>query len=344
MVWHDPQKAEYAVINGQAFPEESKGCYQRFPDNRESITPKHAWNRTLYSTGLSIKFYSTAPVITVRYTTQGGYDMFEMPATGVSGLDLYARNEENMSMICHGDYRFGDTTSYTYNNLVYNYTKKGGYEFELFLPLYNQVTWMEIGTSKDAEFRFIPSDTEMPILVYGTSIANGGCASRPAMAWPAIIKRSLDIPVIDWGFAGSGELDTEIFQQITELNLRLLILDNMPNMTQYVDSIVPRIVRGVHLVRKKSNVPILLVEHDGYTCDETNSVFDKNSWERPNIELKSAFEQLQQEGIKEIYYLTKEEIGITMDATVDNVHSTDYGQMLYANAYLPKIRKILHIK
>jgi len=331
-------------MNGQAFPEESRGTYQRFPNSRKDITPGHVWNRVLFSTGLSLRFYSSAPIITIRYTCANrGYDMTHMPSTGVSGLDLYARNEDGKSMICHDDYHFGDTITYTYNNLVYNHTKKSGYVFELFLPLYNQVTWMEIGTPKDAEFKFVPTNKAQPILVYGTSIAHGGCVSRPAMAWPAILQRSLDIPVINWGFSAAGELDTEIFQQMTETNARLFILDNMPNMTQYLDSIVPRIVRGVHIIRKKSDAPILLVEHDGYTCDETNSVFNKDSWGLPNKELRKAYQQLQKEGVKEIHYLTKEELGLTMDAMVDNVHSSDYGAMLYANAYLPKIRQMLHL-
>lgn len=342
IVWHNPQEAGFQVINGQAFPEECKGTYQRFPNSRMEITPKHVWYNALHSAGLYIKFYSSAPTITVRYTCANrNYAMPHMPSTGVSGLDLYAINCEGKSMICHGDYHFGDTISYTYNNLVYRNIHNNGYEFELYLPLYNQVTWMEIGTPKDTEFKFEPADIEKPILVYGTSIAHGGCASRPAMAWPAIVKRALDIPVINWGFSGSGVLDTEVFQQMSEVNAQLFILDNMPNMDHLPDSILPRIVRGVHIVRQKQSAPILFVEHDGYTCDLTNSHFNHDRWARPNEELRKAYEQLKNEGVKDLYYLTKEELGLSPEAMVDNIHSTDYGMTQYANGYLPKIRQIL---
>ncbi len=344
ITWYNPQEAEFQVINGQAFPDECKGTYQRFPNSRKDITPKHVWYNALHSAGLYIKFYSNAPTIKVRYTCANrNYAMPHMPATGVSGLDLYANNCEGKSMTCHGDYHFGDTITYDYNNLVYKNIHQRGYEFELYLPLYNQVTWMEIGTPKDTEFKFESADTEKPILVYGTSIAHGGCASRPAMAWPAIVKRALDIPVINWGFSGSGVLDTEVFQQMSEVNAQLFILDNMPNMDHLPDSIVPRIVRGVRIVRQKQSAPILFVEHDGYTCDLTNSHFDKNRWGNPNKELREAFEQLRNEGVKDLYYLTKEELGLSYEAMVDNIHSTDYGMVQYANGYIPKIRQILHM-
>ena len=126
---------------------------------------------------------------------------------------------------------------------------------------------------------------------------------------------------------------------LTKENLR----DNMPNMDHLPDSIVPRIVRGVRIVRQKQSAPILFVEHDGYTCDLTNSHFDKNRWGNPNKELREAFEQLRNEGVKDLYYLTKEELGLSYEAMVDNIHSTDYGMVQYANGYIPKIRQILHM-
>ncbi len=342
-VWHNPQKADYQVINGQAFPNECKGTYQRFPNSRKETTPKHVWYNALHSAGLYIKFYSTAPTITVRYTCANrNYAMAHMPSSGVSGVDLYAINCNGKSLICHSDYNFGDTITYCFDNLVYRNNHQRGYEFELYLPLYNQVTWMEIGTPKDAEFKFEPADTERPILVYGTSIAHGGCASRPAMAWPAIVKRALDLPIINWGFSGAGVLDTEIFQQMSEVNAQLFILDNMPNMDHLPDSIVPRIVRGVHIIRQKQSAPILLAEHDSYTCDLTNGHFCKERWGRTNEELHKAFVQLRNEGVKDLHYITKEELGLSTDAMVDNIHSTDYGMVQYANGYLPKIRQILH--
>lgn len=49
--------------------------------------------------------------------------------------------------------------------------------------------------------------TDHPIVLYGTSIAQGACASRPGMAWGNIVSRSLEIPLINLGFSGNGKLE-----------------------------------------------------------------------------------------------------------------------------------------
>ena len=82
-----------------------------------------------------------------------------------------------------------------------------GREYRLYLPLYNQVTWMEVGVAKDVYFEPLPVRKEKPIVVYGTSIAQGACASRPGMAWTSILGRKMDRPLINLGFSGFGTFD-----------------------------------------------------------------------------------------------------------------------------------------
>ncbi len=116
--------------------------------------------------------------------------MLHMPATGVSGVDLYAKNSDGKWLWCKGNYSFADTINYNFRNITPNDNyHKMGREYHLYLPLYNSVEWMEIGTEEDALFEPIPIRKEKPIVVYGTSIAQGGCASRPGMAWTSILER-----------------------------------------------------------------------------------------------------------------------------------------------------------
>ena len=67
---------------------------------------------------------------------------------------------------------------------------------------------------KMRQFEWIPVSTELPIVLYGTSIAQGACASRPAMAWGNIVQRSLDYPLINLGFSGNGKLAPEVIEFI----------------------------------------------------------------------------------------------------------------------------------
>lgn len=252
--------------------------------------------------------------------------MPHMPATGVSGIDLYATDNNGQERWCAGNYSMGDTIVYNFRGLSYAAKSGNGFEYQLFLPLYNSVSWMEIGVPADASFRFLPVSQEKPLVIYGTSIAQGACASRPGMAWGNILNRKLGHPVINLGFSGNGKLEEALFDLLSEIDARLYIIDCMPNLAGKEASAVvyQRTLEGVKKLREKSRAPILLVEHDGYS-NEFSSESAEESYRVANAELRKAYETLQKEQVPTVYYLTKEEIGMPMDAMVDGVHSTEPG-------------------
>lgn len=343
--WKNPGNQTSQVVRGQAFCDELKGTYFRLPDRAKGNVREPVWNLSRQSAGLSISFYSNASEIKVRYKVNGGFAMPHMPATGVSGVDLYAQDINGRQRWCGFKYSFNDTITYSFTGLTYETNPKKGYEYQLFFPLYNTVSWMEIGVPADASFRFIPASQEKPLVIYGTSIAQGACASRPGMAWGNIIERTLQHPVINLGFSGNGKLEPELFDLLSEIDAQLYIIDCMPNLSGETASkvIYERTLAGVRKLRKKSKAPILLVEHVGYT-NEFSSESTKRSYQLANIELKRAYETLQKEAILDIYYLTKEAFGLSMDATVEGVHPNDLGMQQYADGYIRKIREILHEK
>ena len=264
--WGNPQTQTYSVVRGQAWTDELKGTYARLPLRVEKEVRKPVWDLSQNSAGLSVAFRSNASTIKVRYVVKGGLSMPHMPATGVSGLDLYATDGNGVSRWCRGKYAFGDTITYSYDNLTYFTDPAKGYEFELYLPPYNTVSWMEIGVPQNASFRFLPVSQEKPLVIYGTSIAQGACASRPGMIWGNIINRQLQHPVINLGFSGNGKLEPELFNLLSEIDAKLYIIDCMPNLPGKEASkvIYERTLAGFKKLREKTQAPILLVEHSGY--------------------------------------------------------------------------------
>lgn len=102
-----------------------------------------------------------------------------MPVTGVSGLDLYALDRHGRELHINRQAKVfgGDTLTYSFTPVVHENYVKVGYEFQLYLPLYNEVTFLEIGVDSSAQFEFLPLRTEKPIVAYGTSIMQGVCLS-----------------------------------------------------------------------------------------------------------------------------------------------------------------------
>lgn len=148
------------------------------------------------------------------------------------GSTCISIDSEGKWSFCFGNYSFGDTIRYSYTNLGQDKFHNRGFEYRLYLPLYNSIKWMEIGTPEGTELTFIPQSPEKPVVLYGTSIAQGACSSRPGMAWANILQRSLDYPLINLGFSGNGQLEKAVLNYIVEQDARLYILDCLPNFTQ----------------------------------------------------------------------------------------------------------------
>lgn len=338
--WYNPVADSLLPVQGRAWNAETGKVYQRLPQRAQQLVRKPVWDLSLQTAGLYVKFYTNAPQIQVKYQVTGGFSMPHMPATGVSGVDLYTMDCNGQQYWCAGNYQFGDTVRYTYHDLTYRNTHDKGNEFTLYLPLYNGMKSLQIGVPEGSRFDFVRPSAEKPVVIYGTSIAQGACASRPGMAWTNILQRQLDMPVVNLGFSGNGQLDEDFFKLLSEIDAAMYVIDCMPNMTNDRAALIrPRLEKGIRLLRSKSKAPILLVEHDGYmgfyASDKKGEDFRKT-----NEELRAVYESMKDEA-GGLYYLTFDELGLSMDSQVDGVHATDLGMQQYADAYYRKITDIL---
>ncbi len=349
--WYNPQSSAFPVLEGQAWPKEAKNPYDRLPGRAEGAVTNAVWNLSKQSAGLMIRFRAVTSEIKVRYVVGNKNTMFHMPATGASGVDLYAVGSDGDMRWCSGRFTFGDTIVYTFKNIEPNdaYHKKGR-EYRLFLPLYNQVKWMEIGVPETSTLELQPVRPDKPIVIYGTSIAQGACASRPGMAWTAILGRKMDDPLINLGFSGNGRLDKEVIDLLTEIDAKIYIIDCLPNLTIRNDpktdftpeEIKKRILYAVHTLKsKRPDVPIVLAEHAGYT-DDAISTTSRKYYQQVNDILQDAFKTLQSEGISKLSLLPKADFNQDIETMVDGTHPSDLGMMRYAEGYETHLRKILH--
>lgn len=341
--WYNPMENEYDVIQNQAFTSEIKG-YMRLPQRAESKVRNSVWGLAKHSAGLSITFFTNSPKIEVRYETiSTSYAMPHMPSTGVSGVDMYRIDEEGVcDYVAPSRYIFGDNVTYRYHDMPATPRHGLGYEYRVYLPLYNGVKTLEIGVDEGSYFRFAPISEEKPIMLYGTSIAQGGCAARPAMAWSTILQRALDLPLVNLGFSGNGPMETEVLDFIVETDARLFILDCYPNMTGMLQNVYPRTLAAVKQIRAKHDEPILIVEHAGYS-DDVAHPSKRTIVDSVNMAAKRAYKELLDDGVKNLYYLTREELALTQEMTVDGTHPTDLGMMQQAKAVEKKVREILHM-
>ena len=337
--WFNPAEAKTAVIHGQALSSEISPAYTRLPQRAQADVSPALWNLSKQSAGLSLQFQTNAPTITVKYVVTGNLAMPHMPTTGVSGLDLYAINRKGQwGREIAGGYHFGDTCTFNFTTLRNNCADKEALAYALFLPLYNGVKFLEVGIPNNCSLEWIPQSTEKPIVIYGTSIAQGACASRPGMAWGNILARKLNKPLINWGFSGNGKLETGMLNIVSEVDAAVFVLDCLPNLFKalYVSDLSKRITDAVMLLRSKHTAPIILVDHASGSFDKGN-----HHTQKANKISKETYKALRAAGVKNLYYITAKDINLAEDALVDYIHPSDYGMEQIATAYAKKISKIL---
>lgn len=343
--WY-PAADSVNVLEGRAWPGEVKDFYDRLPAKAKNVVREAVWNLSKSSAGMQLRFQSDANEITIKYIVTGAKQMAHMPAIGVSGVDLYSRSINGKWLWAAGKFSFGDTVIYSYSALDGKDQGVANREYTLFLPLYNTVTWMEVTVPKQSYFKPLPVRNDKPIVVYGTSITQGACASRPGLAWTNILGRKLDRPVVNLGFSGNGRLEKELIDLILEIDAKIYVLDCLPNLTApgYVSTaeLKRRIIASVLQIQtSRPLTPILFTEHDGYSDEEINPVRRKEYTDANNA-FKQVFDSLVKAGVKNIYRLGKEEINQDIETMVDGVHPNDIGMMRYAEAYEKRIREIIN--
>ena len=215
----------------------------------------------------------------------------------------------------------------------------GEHEYTLYLPLYNGVTSVEIGVPAGATI--VPAaDRGKPFVVWGTSITQGGCASRPGMAYPAIIGRWLDRPHINLGFSGNGQMQPEVSRFVAELDAAAFVIDCLPNMgpdlvTERTEPLV-RALRQAH-----PETPIVLVENIEYQAAAALAG-TRRGYQSKNEALRTVYTQLVTDGITGLTYVEGESLfGNDGEATVDGTHATDVGFLRMAEELTPILQQVL---
>ncbi|GAO45428.1 SGNH/GDSL hydrolase family protein [Flavihumibacter petaseus] len=340
--WHNPANSDVQGIAGRGWASGFASPFNRFPGSAKEQLRNDVWQLSRNSAGLYISFTTTAPEIVVRYTVEGGMAMPHMPATGVRGVDLYARDEKDYWHWVNGKYNFGDTVEYKFSHIHAAIPLK---EYRLYLPLYNAVNWLEIGAAEGSSFAFLPVPQSKPIVFYGTSILQGACASRPGLAYSNMLGRRLSQPVVNLGFSGNGLLEAPVIDLLQSIDASLYVLDCLPNLYDAQrfsrEEVQQRIETAVMNLRKtRPDVPILLVEHPAGVAAASLDTALVNPYRRVNQLQQAVFDKLQRSGIKKLYLLPAEAFSFDASTTVDGTHPTDIGMQRYTDTYERMIRKI----
>jgi lysophospholipase L1-like esterase len=334
-----PFPGEPIEVNGLPWFADNGGLI-RLPAKLKDSYREPVWDLAQSPSGGRIRFRTNSTAIAIRLEYPKPPGMTNMHAFGQTGVDLYIDGVYRGTAIAVRDAAAGKTQEHTY----FENKPRGEREVTLYLPLYMPVKVLAIGLDPEAgiqppgRFR-IPK----PMVFYGTSITQGGCASRSGMSYQAILGRMLDADFVNLGFSGNGLGEPELARAVAGIDASCFVLDfaqNNPTVESLAENYAPFIetIRGSH-----PDTPLLVI---------TPIYAARESWSR-DARLEGMRELVRQAAARRIAAgdLRVEIVEGTDllgpsrgDGLVDGTHPNDLGFQWMAEGLAARIAKVLGVK
>lgn len=340
--WTEVNALNLRVV-GKAF-DNPEHPYWRLDPAIEDSCRSGLWNRQTCAAGIAVRFATDSKSVGVRYHLRYNAHMLHMADTGTKGSDLYIHEGDSVwrHVNTNRPYLTDTTTKRVEATYVSNLDGKM-HEYLIYLPLYDGVDSLFVRVKPGSKITSGSKKLISPkrrIVAYGTSILQGGCASRTGMASTNIISRELNADVVNLGFSGEGKMDSYIAASLAGLkDVDLFLLDPIPNCTEAMcDSLTYGFVKTIAQAHPKT--PVVFVAGPIYPYARYDSFFG-NYLPKKNEAALRQIKRLQAEGFKNIYWIDSVNLdGVEDDGTVDGIHLTDLGFRHYADKVLPTLRKL----
>ena len=272
LCWHSVDEAGFRL---SGFPFRAPGgAFRRMPAAPEGTYPPGVTGLERHTSGGVLSFRTDSARLAVRVRLAATARMYHMALTGCAGFDFYigGPGERRFAGVPHFK-----TDDEAYELELFSFPLAPGVmrEWQLFFPLYGGVAEFALGLEPGARVSApTPWRDPRPVVVYGTSVTQGGCASRPGMSPTNLLCRRWNVPVLNFGFSGSGKGEPAVIEALTRVeDPRLFILDYIGNagFEGYRATIGP----ALDMIRAKHpEVPIALATS---LCRNTYFLFPERS-------------------------------------------------------------------
>jgi len=291
------------------------GAYVRMPDSVAASVSDGVRILAKNTAGGRVRFITDSPYIAVKAVQKGRPDMSHMPATGQAGIDLYENinGEEIFSKTFIPESKDGGFER------IYDFSTSGEHNVTLNLPLYFNLCELYIGLKKGSSVKKAPDySVKVPIVYYGSSITQGGCASRPGNSYQGFLSRWYDADYINLGFSGNAKGEDNMAEYIASLDMSCFVYDydhNAPSARhlELTHEKFYKIIRAAH-----PDIPILFMSRPKIYLTEDEKL-------RSDIVYKTYRAALSR-GENVYHIFSNELMELSGDeGTVDGCHPTDLG-------------------
>ena len=334
IVWQDAGRdgfVKYGAIN-------SDEDYLRMPRETARSVSEGVGLLCDNTAGVRIRLCTDSPYIAIKAVFPQLCRFPHMPLSGTSGFDLYKEVGGRQSFV--GAYIPSVEKDKGFEGIVYtNNTSGRKVNYILNFPTYNPVTKLYIGIKEGSKTE-TPDVyfNEKPVVFYGSSITQGGCASRPGNIYQNFLSRALNMDYLCLGFSGNAKGEKEIAEYMAGLQMCAFVSDydhNAPDSEH---------LRNTHFAlyeairNKNPELPYIMITHPSKGINEPVN--------RRKIIMESYLKALDK-GDKNVYYIDGDSLfaGYEYDScTVDCCHPNDLGFYRMAQGILPILKEILYLR
>lgn len=307
--------------------------YRRLPEAVAKSVSDGVYTLHANTAGGRVRFKTNSKNVSIIAKMENPGKMPHFALTGSAGFDLYVKEDGGYNYIRTFTPPFDITDGY-----------ESGFDFEdrklrditINFPLYSDVCELLIGLEEDAAVT--EGDTYVqaaPMVYYGSSITQGGCASRAGSAYQGIISRRFDRDFINLGFSGNAKAEDEMIDYICGLKMSVYIHDydhNAPDVS-HLASTHEKMFKAVRTAHP--DIPIVLMSRPKYYLTDE---------EKQRLEvIRTTYNNAITAGDKNVYLIEGRQLMeyARNEGTVDDCHPTDYGFASMAKALGDLFERIL---
>lgn len=324
-------------INGLPWQAENGANLIRFPARLKDVLPKAVWGLAQSPSGGRIRFRTDSDRLAIRLEYPSPPGMRNMHAFGQTGVDLYLDGVYHSTAIATADSKPGAPVEHVY--FEFKGQPRAEREITLYLPLYMGVKVLGIGIDREARcLKPKPFALPKPIVFYGTSITQGGCASRSGMSYQAILGRALNVDFVNLGFSGNGKGEPVVARAVAEIDAACFVLDFAQN-NGTVESLKEVYDPFIATLRKKHpHTPVLAITPIAASRESSSS---RNEAMRQHI--RQAVSRRIGAGDANLQLVEGTDLlgPGRLDGLVDGTHPNDLGFQWMADGLAPRLARML---
>lgn len=309
------------------------GKFRRMPEAIAASVSEGVYNLHTNTAGGRVRFVTDSPFVAVHAEIDGIARFGHMTVTGVAGLDMYSCEDGIEKAVGSFIPRYGMEGGFEY---IIDFSERKERVLTVNFPLYSNLNKLYIGIEQGAGLKEAPAYTyAVPVVSYGSSITQGGCAARPGNCYQHILTRLLDCDHLNLGFSGCAMAEDEMIDWVKQLNMSVFIYDydhNAPNL-KHLETTHEKMFQAVR--KAQPTLPIIIMPRPKYYLSSDEKA-------RAQI-VRATYDNAVAAGDKNVAYID----GPTMMAEcrdnglVDRNHPTDLGFFSMAKAIAPVLGEFL---